>query len=94
VWSVVPGATTYILTIFQETPEGRREIIKNEIENRNFWILENISILDRGTFIWQVEAVSKNRDGTITRRGNITENSFEMDIPVPSAPSINIVEAD
>jgi len=93
-WSPVPEATSYILTILQVTPGGRRLIIRNEIENRNSWTLENLSILDRGTFVWQVEAITKNRSGSIVRRGDVAQSSFVLDIPVPTAPSIFIDEAD
>jgi len=89
-WSPVSEANCYIITIFQETADGRRQILRNEIDNRTTWTLDNISILDRGRFIWQLEAVIKNSGGTITRRGKPGENSFILDIPLPSAPTIQI----
>jgi hypothetical protein len=93
-WAAEPGVNTYIITIFQEEANGRRQIIRKEIENRNTWTLDDISILDRGNFIWQLEAVSKNDDSTIERRGIIAENLFTIDIPVPQAPSVSIDERD
>jgi hypothetical protein len=80
-WSAVPGANAYIFTLYQESGNGRRQIIRVPPENRRSWTLENVAALDRGTFIWQVEAVSMNSAGTIERRGSIGENSFIIDIP-------------
>ena len=82
-WAAVQGANAYILTLFQETGGGRRQIVRTSPENRTSWILEDLSILDRGKFIWQVEAVNRIRNGTIERHGRVRENSFIMDIPLP-----------
>jgi hypothetical protein len=86
-WSAVQGANAYIFTLYEVTagnPEsagGRRQIIRVPPENRRSWTLEKVAALDRGTFIWQVEAVNMNSAGTIERRGSIGENSFIIDIP-------------
>ena len=90
-WSPVPDATEYIFTIYQQTGDVRREVIQTTVVNRNSWTLNNISMLDRGNFIWQVEAVSRGRDNTIERRGNIEENTFIVDIPIPNQPAIHII---
>jgi hypothetical protein len=92
-WSAVQGANAYIFTLYEatasspvtagnpNTDSGRQLIIRMPPENRRNWVLENLAALGRGTFIWQVEAVSLNSTGTIERRGNIGENSFTIDIP-------------
>jgi hypothetical protein len=80
-WSAVPGANAYIFTLYQNTGNGRRQIILVPPENRQNWTLENITALGNGTFIWQVEAVNRNSTGTIDERGKIAENSFTIDIP-------------
>ncbi|MDR0442099.1 MAG: hypothetical protein LBH44_01670 [Treponema sp.] len=83
-WSAVPEANAYIFTLYQQTQGGRRQIIRREPDNRTSWTLRDLSTLDRGTFIWQVEAVSRNRNGTIERRGIVGENTFILDIPPPT----------
>jgi hypothetical protein len=80
-WSATQGANAYIFALFQETGNGRRQIIRVPPANRRSWTLENVAALDRGTFIWQVEAVGMNSAGTIERRGSIGENYFIIDIP-------------
>jgi hypothetical protein len=83
-WSAVQGANAYIFTLYQDTVGGRRLIIRRPAESRTNWTLENLTTLGRGTFVWQVEAVSRNSGGTIEQRGRVGENSFIIDIPRPS----------
>jgi len=88
-WSAVQGANAYIITIFQQTASGGRRQINSVTVTSARWTLADISILGKGTFIWQVEAIYRNANGTIERRGRIEENSFTMDIPSP-----NPIQAD
>jgi hypothetical protein len=80
-WSAVRGANAYIFTLFQQTAEGRRQIIRTEPETRSSYTLNNLRLLDRGTFVWQVEAVSRGRGGAVEQRGRIGEFTFIMDFP-------------
>ncbi|MDR2964522.1 MAG: FecR family protein [Treponema sp.] len=82
-WSAVPGANGYIITLLHETTAGRRQITRSNLENRLNWTLTNFAILERGTIVWQIEAVTRNPDGVIEQRGQVGENSFIIDIPVP-----------
>jgi len=91
-WSAVPGANAYIFTLYQQSPGEKRQIISTTIENATGWTLDNISVLERGTFIWQVEAVERNQNGTIKRQGRTGENSFVLDIPIPGPPSVQVEE--
>ena len=91
-WSRVPEANAYIFTLYQQTAAGRKEIIRRAPDNSTTWTLNDLGLLDRGTFVWQVEAVVRNRNGTIERRGRIGENSFVLDIPYPGPPEVRIEE--
>jgi DNA-binding CsgD family transcriptional regulator len=88
-WSAVQGADAYILTLYKEADDGRRQIIRGQPGNRRNWTLENLETLGDGTFIWQVEAVGRNPAGTIERRGRVAENSFVIDIPRSGMVEIN-----
>ena len=88
-WSTVDEANAYILTILQETDNGRRRILRTNPMNQTSWILNDLSILDNGTFVWQVEAVSRNRDGMIEQRGQIGENTFHVNVPIPQVKTEN-----
>jgi hypothetical protein len=85
-WDAVRGANAYILTIFHQTETGRQQVFQTRppITATNYQ-LENLRFLDRGTFIWQVEAVNRGQGGTIEQRGNIAESTFIMDIILPGA---------
>jgi hypothetical protein len=79
-WWGVRGAKGYIFLFFQNTGNGRRQIIRIPPGDRRDWTLENLEALGDGTFIWQVEAVNVSA-GMVERRGRIAENSFVIDIP-------------
>jgi hypothetical protein len=82
-WAAVPDANAYIFTLYQQTASGRQAIISRPPENRTSWTLEDIRILEPGTFIWQVEAVNRGASGTIEQRGRTVENTFILDVPIP-----------
>ena len=83
-WRAVSGANAYIFTIYQQIADGgRQQIYRTQPLTRTNYLLEDLQILDRGTFIWQVEAVTVGSDGAINRRGNMAENTFIMDIYFP-----------
>jgi hypothetical protein len=87
-WQQVPGANAYILTIYRQTEGGRTEIHRSQPQTRTNYLLENLRVLDRGTFLWRVEAVNIRPDSTIDRLGNFAESSFVMDIVLPGAVQI------
>jgi len=90
-WSPVPGANNYIFTLYRQNAAGLRQILRRELGNRTAFILDDLTMLDRGTFIWQVEAV-EGRGGAIRRRGRPAENLLVLDFPLPSAPTVQIEE--
>jgi hypothetical protein len=87
-WSAVQDANAYIFTLYQQNPNGRRQIIRETLNNSTRYTLDNLSLLDRGTFIWNVEAVRMGRGGDIERHGIIADNSFIIDFPSPSSVQI------
>jgi len=82
-WSPVQGANAYIFTLYEQTANRRRQINRVTVTSTG-WTLDNINVLGRGAFVWQVEAVNRNRSGTIERRGRVGENTFTVDIPIPN----------
>jgi hypothetical protein len=82
-WTTVQGANAYIFTLYEQSASGRRQI-NNITVTSPAWTLENINVLGRGAFVWQVEAVSRNTSGAVVRRGTIGENTFTIDVPLPS----------
>jgi hypothetical protein len=80
-WLPVPGANGYIFSIFHETTNERRQITSIGPGNFTSWTLDDVRILTRGTFTWQVEAVNIGNTGAIEQRGLIAENTFILNIP-------------
>jgi len=90
-WAAVSGANNYIFTLYQQSATGRRQVVRRELGNRTNLTLENLNMLDRGTFIWQVEAVNR-RGGRIERRGRPAESTLIVDFPLPAIPTLQVEE--
>jgi hypothetical protein len=81
-WMPVSGANAYNFALYERTAGGQRMIRRETLYSTN-WTLQDINILNRGTFEWQVEAVSIHRNGLIEQHGRPVTHSFVMDIPLP-----------
>ena len=84
-WSAVRGANAYIFTLYQMASTGRRQIVRETINRGTGYTLTDLRLLDRGDFVWQVEAVNIGRANTVERRGAVGESMFIIDFPY-SAP--------
>ena len=80
-WASVQGANAYIFTLYQRTQNERRQVIRETINSGTGYTLNNIRLLNRGTFVWSVEPVN-TRGSQIEQRGNISESTFIIDIPI------------
>ena len=87
-WREVQGANAYIFTLFHQSGSGRRQIYRSQPVTRGSYSFESLRLLDQGTFIWQIEAISRAADGSFERRGNMAESSFTMDIVLPGTIQI------
>ena len=81
-WNAVEGATSYILTIYNDTPQGRRQIFRTGPLGQPSFTFESLNLFDyTGTYVWQVEALYYNRQGIVEQRGRPGENTFTLDVP-------------
>ncbi|GHV35908.1 hypothetical protein AGMMS49546_00200 [Spirochaetia bacterium] len=87
-WNSVGGANAYIFSLFPDNgePADRKEIIRTEPLRQPSYTIKDLSVLDVGNFIWQVEAVQVGNDGSVIRHGTIVQNRFTIDIPLPNDP--------
>ena len=83
-WSAVQGANYYIFTLSRQTAAGRQQIVRTTL-NSTSYTLTNLRLLDRGNFVWQVEAVNTGRGGAIIRSGRLAESTFSLNFPFPGA---------
>jgi len=91
-WTAAQGANAYIFTLYQQAAAGRRQIVRQTINNDTGYTLTNLSLLDRGNFIWQVEPVSMERGGAIERRGAAGESAFTIDFPSSAPLQLEVAE--
>ncbi|MDR3019872.1 MAG: hypothetical protein LBU66_03090 [Treponema sp.] len=91
-WPTVSGANAYIFTLYFQEPNRRRQLVKTDPLETNTWTLDNLRLLEQGTFIWHIDAVNINRDGAIEQRGETAENRFIVDIPQPGRPQVGNIE--
>ncbi|MDR3248008.1 MAG: hypothetical protein LBT39_04405 [Treponema sp.] len=87
-WSPVSEADGYIFTLYVEgsRPGQRRQIIRTTPLKTTTYTMGQLSLLDRGIFFWQVEAVQIADNGTVTNIGIPGENRLVIDVPVPTIP--------
>jgi hypothetical protein len=85
-WQEVPGANSYNFTLLAETPRGLRPILSVE-GSQNSYAIEDIRLLERGSFVWRVEAQSR-AGGRVERRGAAAESRFTVDVPAPGNPRV------
>jgi hypothetical protein len=86
-WNPVPGAAGYVFSLYRETDGKRQRIESVEVQAAGY-VFAKLNLLERGTFVWTVEAMRAGNDGTplsntgTLERGNAAESSFVVDIPV------------
>ena len=76
-WEPVDGANAYIFSLFREQNPPAL-LFSSAPENVNSYVLDNLSILNEGGYLWQVEAVYQNNNGVIEQRGKIEQHRFAI----------------
>jgi hypothetical protein len=91
-WDSVPGATEYLFTL--EGEPGTVLLREGPFAETGF-VLEDLALLDVGTFIWRLEAVMtepvrerREDTGEIFQRGEVAENRFTVDFVRPDVPAL------
>jgi hypothetical protein len=79
-WNPVPGATAYVFSLYREADGERRRIEVVEVQAAGH-VFTGLNLLERGTFVWTVQALRAGNDGTV-ERGDAAESRFVVDIPV------------
>lgn len=91
-WNEVEGANAYIFSLYQvreaqgEALPGMELLLESPPESGTSYVLEDLSFLDRGRFVWRVEAILEEDDGFVIQRGEPGESSFVIDLPQPPKP--------
>jgi hypothetical protein len=80
-WDEVTGANGYIFTLYLEEGKERRRIIEADTGAKTEYVLENLSLLSAGEFVWQVRGINRTGDGRFEQPGTIGENRFTLNLP-------------
>jgi hypothetical protein len=90
-WDTVAGATGYLFTL--ENADTGKTIIRRGPVTATTLSLEDLALLDVGTFIWRIEAVLaepagewRETEGEIIQQGEIGENRFTINFSLPGTP--------
>jgi len=87
-WSSVRGANAYIFTLYEQTANGRKQILRTTINRGTSYTMENLRLLEKGNFVWQVEAIRTGRRNVIEQRGRMLESTFTVNFPAPGPVEI------
>ena len=78
-WNETENANAYIFSLFYDA-DPPKLVLATKPEAMLFYVLDNLSLLSQGKYLWQVEAVSVNSGGVIEQRGSIEQHAFTIDI--------------
>jgi hypothetical protein len=84
-WNPVAGANGYIFRLYRESDLARPIVSTAPLHSPSYTI-SDLTLLDVGRMVWQVEAVFMSPNGTVEQRGRLAESRFSIDISLPSAP--------
>ena len=78
-WNPVAGANTYIFSLYHgDNPPTLLQT--STPDNVLSYVFENLSVLQEGLHLWQVEAAYRNPAGVIEQRGRIVQHSFFIEV--------------
>ena len=81
-WDSVDGANGYIFSLYRVTGDNERSLVlQTGPLAETGYTLTDLSVLERGIFIWETEAVSETSGGIIEKRGIKEEYRLTIDIP-------------
>lgn len=83
-WNPVAGATDYTFDIYSKNDDGtlRKIWSRKRLKNSNL-NYKNLSSLDVGTFLWQVTAYNREKDGFVLQKGKTASGIFKIDFEAP-----------
>ncbi|HAC32221.1 MAG TPA: hypothetical protein DCF70_06300 [Treponema sp.] len=83
-WQAVPGASEYSFNLYKRQSDGSLKNIYSVKSTKNTGVtLKDFSILDVGTFIWNVKAFSIAKDGFKEQESPTAESNFIIDFNLP-----------
>ncbi len=84
-WEGAAGATHYRLTLRKK--DDAEPVLRIDRWSRTEFLLEELSRLDRGEFVWEVEALSYDDEGELEQEGTPVRSAFLIELPRMEKPS-------
>ena len=84
-WEKVDGATHYRLTLKKQG--GAEPVLFIDRWGKTEFLLDELSHLDRGEFLWEVEALAVDGEGELEQEGTPVRSSFFIQLPRMENPS-------
>jgi hypothetical protein len=84
-WNAVPGATHYRFRILNA--KTLEPVLTREQLSATSFVLEDLSVLDRGDFVWEITAQNYWTDGILEQDGNPARFRFRIELPAVRAPT-------
>lgn len=84
-WQALRGADAYIVHLYQVTDKGRKQIAQANLKNTEF-LLQDLSVLDRGRFVWTLQAV-RTSEGRAVRSRELARE-FQITLEEREAPKV------
>ena len=84
-WKEVSGATSYTFTLYKVNSDGSHRLIYTERNTKATSArIKDLSILEVGTFEWQVTPFSYAKDGFLEQKGTVSAATFRIDFASPT----------
>ncbi len=83
-WKKVPDATEYSFALYKKNADGSlKTVYKKKNLTETSVLLQELSMLDIGTFVWNVTAYRYADDGFEEQKGKVASGSFKIDFELP-----------
>ena len=93
-WQKVPDATGYLFLIQKKDGNNFSTIVKKSFSSGvQSYLLDDISLLSNGNFVWSVTAENRADDGFLIQSGNPASNEFSIQVQLPGKIQIKDVGA-
>ena len=86
-WEPVEGATHYSLAVFRKGNKKEPLMTAGPMTGTSY-LLEDLSVLDKGNFIWVVSAEYRTEEGIVEQPGKGAENRFSVELPSLDIPDL------
>ncbi len=88
-WQALRGADAYVVSLYQITDGGRRRVAQARLQDTEY-LLQDLSLLDKGRFVWTLQAV-RTVDGRAVRSRELSRE-FVITLDEKTVPKVDPAE--